>query len=60
MLPGVHVLCSDLATILPAGVTTREEERSARPHDRTNVRLSLKRGIFPLETKAKNRTNAIL
>jgi hypothetical protein len=26
----------------------------------TNVCLSLKRGIFPLETKAQNRTNAIL
>jgi len=45
MLPGVHVLCSDLATILPAGVTTREEERSARPHARTNVRYEFAAGI---------------
>jgi hypothetical protein len=29
-------------------------------HDRTNVRLSLKRGIFPLETKARNRKITIL
>jgi hypothetical protein len=58
-LPGVHALFSTLATILPAGITAREEESSARPHDRTDVFLSLKRGIFPLETKAKNRTNAI-
>jgi len=41
----VHALCSDLATILPAGITAREEERSARLHDRTNFRYEFAAGI---------------
>jgi len=41
----VHALCSDLAIILPAGITAREEESRARPHDQTDVRYEFAAGI---------------
>jgi len=41
----VHALCSDLVTILPAGITAREEERSARLHDQIDVRYEFAAGI---------------
>jgi len=43
----VHALCSALAIILPAILTAREEERSARPHDRNKRLPEFEAGYFP-------------
>jgi hypothetical protein len=58
-LPGVHALCSDLAAIFPHLLPQGKNKVGHDYMIEQTFVMSLKRGIFPLETKAHNRTIAI-
>jgi hypothetical protein len=55
----VHALCSDLAAIFPHLLLQGKKKVGHDYMIEQTFVMSLKRGIFPLETKAQNHTIAI-